>query len=334
MRWRGSLVIVIILIRMKIERTGLFQYDQRHLEIVRREVAQSIKPQIFKELDDSVAMALLFSDQVELSPQAKELLQKLRNQLQKTGKTAHYSRSESLKELTYTLKQLAEQVHAEEEKLEGEKVDLPFYIQISRKEKDPQSRAKGVYRREEELLEKMVVYAPDEQSRRTLLRELQVMGEKIIQTVKNFGVKIIILPAHSALTDLKIAGLAVVVKGEKTFDGRGWETVRGLYDQSRRLMVIGEERLGSPFSSAARHEFAHAYDHSFSVKNQRRLPLSVQLWNLFDKTRKGLVSQYAGVNPVEYFAECMEAFFLPQGKEKLAQKDPQMYQYLETLFAG
>jgi len=318
---------------MRIERTNLFQYDQQHLQIVRREIAQSIKPQIFKDLDDSVAMALLFSDAVSLSPEAQVLLKKLKNQLQKTGKTAHYSRNASIKELTYTLKQLAEVVYGEQQ-IEGEKLDLPFYIQISPKEKDPESRKKSSYSKERELLEKMIVYTPGENVKKILEKELEVIGEKVIQTVKNFGVKIIILPHNMALTDLKLAGMHIVVRGEKTFDGRNWESVRGLYDQGRRIIVIGQERVGSPFSSAARHEFAHAYDHTFSVKNQRKLPLSVQLWNMFEKSRKGLVSQYAGVNPIEYFAECVEAFFFPQGKEHLAEKDPQMSQYLENLFAA
>ena len=96
----------------------------------------------------------------------------------------------------------------------------------------------------------------------------------------------------------------------------------------------GEELVGRPHQSGARHELAHAYDHVFSQKNQRRMPLSVQLWNSFREHRAGLVSQYAATNPAEYFAESVEAFFQEGGRESLRQKDPLMFDYLRQLFAA
>ena len=319
---------------MKIDGPNFFNYDPQHLQIVQREIARSIKPQVFKDMDDSVAMALLFSDAVELSPEAKMLLKKLKAQLEGGSDLSQLAQQESLQELTYTLKQLRDLVYGKQD-VKGEEVTLPFIIQLSGQEKDEESRKKsGSYSRLQEILEKMVVYAPGESVKKILLQELEPLGGKVIQQVKGFGVKIIVLSRNMSLTDLRIAGMSMVAKGEKSFDGRPWEMVRGIYDQSRRLIVIGEERVGVPGNSAARHEFAHAYDHTFSVQNQRRLPLSVQLWNFFAEKRKELVSDYAGVNPAEYFAEAVEKFFAPQGKEKLEKKDPQMFQYLNALFAG
>ncbi|HEY4003316.1 MAG TPA: hypothetical protein VGO93_30895, partial [Candidatus Xenobia bacterium] len=70
------------------------------------------------------------------------------------------------------------------------------------------------------------------------------------------------------------------------------------------------------------------------VKNDRKLPLSVQLWNMFAGKRAGLITPYAGTNPQEYFAECVEAWFSPEGRQRLQAVDPQMDDYLTTLFAA
>jgi len=143
-----------------------------------------------------------------------------------------------------------------------------------------------------------------------------------------------VLERNKALTDIKINGMMIVAPSEKTFDGRPWGIVRGIYCGNRRVFVVGEEMLGESSRSVARHEFAHAYDHVFSEMNHRKLPLSVQLWNLFREERTGLVSSYAGTRPAEYFAESVEAFFQDSTRESLRQQDPRMFQYLEQLFAA
>ncbi|MCL5774461.1 MAG: hypothetical protein M1536_08840 [Firmicutes bacterium] len=70
---------------MKIEGPQFFRYDQQHIQVIRQQAPQSVKPNIFREVDDSVALALLLTDAVELSPQAKEILKQLRKRMTDGG---------------------------------------------------------------------------------------------------------------------------------------------------------------------------------------------------------------------------------------------------------
>lgn len=322
---------------MKIEGANFGNYDSRHLSIVRREVPQSIKPDVFRDIDKDVAQALIFSDVVSLSPEAKEMLRKLKKQL--GGKLDVGEQQESVQELIYNLRQLRDLVYGkEDEPRQGENGKTHHDnqpIQLSgpdRPGKRPKPARPGGHLRE--IVDRMMVYAPSDRGREAVKDELVPLGEKMLDEVARFNVRIIVLEPNRPLTALRVKGMSVVAPGEKTFDGRPWDQVRGLYDGSRRLMVLGLEVLGHPERSAARHEFAHAFDHTFSERNKRRQPLSVQLWNLFAAQRKGLVTPYAGTNPAEYFAESVETFFKPRGREVVLEKDPQMYQYLEALFAS
>lgn len=320
-------------------------YDSRYLQITQRETPKSVKPNVFREVDDSLGKALqLTQDVVALSPDAQELMRLLKKYGKDSDQVAGFIKSKNMKELLYSFKELRDLVYGEDEEEDGEgdptrkkkkkKRGTPlspnqYLIPLSVRGK-PGSGRRTSWSREKELLEKMVVFAQDEGKKSQLLTELEVFGENIIQTVKAFGVHIIILPPRVSLTQIKIRGMSVVSQGERTFDGRPWEYVRGLYDNSRRLIVMGEENIGLR-RSTARHEFAHAFDHTFSERHGRRLPLSVQLWNLFRTEREGLISDYAGTNPQEYFAEAVEAYFRPEGRDKLLNEDPKMYQYLENL---
>jgi hypothetical protein len=328
---------------MRIEGANFGNYDAQHLNIVRREVPQSIKPNLFREIDDSVAQALLYTDVVNLSPEARELLKKLKKQM--AGQKEAAGRDESsVQELIYTLRQLRDLVYGEEEGEEeqapvnGKRSNgAPFHPPVMqlgttiRGGGGGGGRPGGAVRG---IIERMVGYSSSERARDALVDELVVLGEKMCDTVWRFGVRIIVLEPNRALTDIRLAGMSIVAPGEKTFDGRPWAGVRGLYDQSRRIMVIGQEKLGLAEHSTARHEFAHAFDHTFTVKHGRRQPLSVQLWNLFAEQRRGLITAYAGTNPAEYWAESVESFFKPNGRQRLNECDPQMYQYLEALFAS
>lgn len=329
----------------KIQGPGLFGYDRQHIQVVRSDTPQSVKPNVFREVDDSVAMALLLTDVVSLSEEARELLRLLRKKIggKDDAELARTLKEELDKKLIYTFKEVRDLVYGKKDEEEQKKkkesgegeVLHQFVIPLSSGEKK-EDRERVVVRngRIRELLEKLIVFTPGERVKLLLMRELEVMGEKMIADCKSFGIRLIILPRGQSLPDLKIKGLSIVGKGERTFDGRSWETVRGIYCQDRRIIVLGEELIGSPLHASSRHEFAHAFDHAFSSRNQRRLPLSVQLWNLFNKSRAGLVSDYAATNPAEYFAESVEAFFREKSRETLKQKDPQMHQYLETLFAA
>ena len=103
------------------------------------------------------------------------------------------------------------------------------------------------------------------------------------------------------------------------------------------MICLGEEQLDESQRtgrSTVRHEFAHAYEHVWSDKRQRRHPLSVELWYRFEKTRKGFITAYASTQPAEYFAESVEAFFAPGLRDKLLMADPDMFAHLREMFGG
>ncbi|MFP4498743.1 MAG: zinc-dependent peptidase [Vulcanimicrobiota bacterium] len=336
---------------MEIRGANFGMYDANYLKVTSREHAKSVKPNVFREVDDSVNKALqLTQDVVALSPEARELLYMLKKYGKDSDQVRKYLKDKDFKKLIYNFKELRDLVYEEEEEDEGDAaqgkkkkkkkkgepaVPNEIKIMISSGTVGGNGTRKVMgWSPLREKLDKMIAVCENDSKRKILIQELEPLGEAIIQLVKAFGTRIIVLPRDKNLTQIRIKGMSLVAPGERSFDGRPWEGVRGIYDNSRRIIVIGEENIGHPRHSTARHEFAHAFDHTFSQKNNRRLPLSVQLWNLFRKDRGGLVSDYAATNPQEYFAECVESFFRQSGKDELFQKDPQMYQYLEKLFNG
>lgn len=317
-------------------------YDAGYLTAVQREIARSVKTNTLKDIDEDVAAALLLTttDEVNLSPEAKAYLQQLRKKLRKQQQQEEEEYEKYLqgdeKDFSALLQGLSdfrdEPMEDEKPKLEEKKV-FPNTIQLSDfVASAPRPKAK-VYSAVRETVDRMIYYAPTKEAREKLQAELEPLGFEIVSNVKSFGVKIIIMDRNVRLSQIRIHNIAIVHPSERTFDGRPWDVVRGLYDSSRRIFVIGEEQLGNPNHSVGRHEFAHAFDHAFSETHRRRLPLSVQLWNLFRKERKGMVSSYAATNPAEYFAESVDAFFIPSKREILQQQDPKMFVYLRELFS-
>lgn len=329
-----------------IQGPNLGRYDPGYLQAVQREMARSVKSHVLREvgenIEDQIALALQgnLEDMVSLSPEAKAYLKKLRQKLQKYGQWEEEEEDEehpekNFQELLGDLDTFRRQsAEAEQSKSPPQKKPIfPSVIQLSTFVPGAHHRRSvRLYSPVRENINRMIYYAPNDSDREKVQDELEPMGAKIISQIKAFGVHIIVLDRHQALTQLKIKNMYVVAPSEKTFDGRPWSQVRGLYDTSRRLLVIGEEQLGRPDHSVARHEMAHAYDNAFSEGHGRRLPLSVQLWNRFRNTRTGLISQYAATNPAEYFAESVEGFFQPHLRPILQQRDPEMYAYLEELF--
>ena len=337
----------------KIQGPGFTQYDPQYLQVSRRLAPESVKPNVFKDIDEEVAKALLQQDISVLSPEAREILKKLRKRLAKGESSFVEGKEEDFNELLANLRLIRESQYdekdeddeerkrrqeKEEERKKKEKMIIPLSgPRPSETKADqgapprprPVSGGSGPVR---DLLEAMIVKETGESHKSAVARELNILGEKMVSYVKSFGVHIIVLEKNSNLTQKRIRGMMIVAPGERSFDGRPWEVVRGIYCQDRRLIVIGEELLGMQYGSAARHEFAHAFDHAFTSRNQRRLPLSVQLWNWFSKERKALPSKYASTNPAEYFAESVDAYFIHEGKSYLERNDPQMFEYLATLF--
>jgi hypothetical protein len=323
---------------VEIKGLNLGHYDPGHIGAVQREIARSVKPNVLRELDDKVAAALLLTtDAVNLSPEAKAYLKELRKRMRAEGKEqAAYAKAteQDFQALLQGLEEFRSQTKEEASNLEGKPAFPPVITLSDHVPGAARPRQGHQSSPTRDMIEAMIYYAPTPQSREMVQRELEVLGPELVAQVKSFGVHIIVLERNRLLSHIKIRGMAVVGPGERTFDGRPWDTVRGLYDQSRRLLVLGEEMLGSPFRSVARHEFAHAFDHAFSEKHRRKLPLSVQLWNLFRSERTGMVSAYASTNPAEYFAESVEAYFQEKGRGSLQAEDPRMFSYLQELFAA
>lgn len=325
-----------------IQGPGNVRYDSQHLKVSRRLTAESVKPNVFKD-EESKQVQLNIKDQVALSAEAKELLK----QLKKEGKKIASSKDEDFESLLGNLRKLKEEAEKEEEEgndskkeskgkklLFQESSDGKYIIPISQKTiEDEENRPKKrLHARFSDIIEGMLVSDTTSEQRRLVIGELDILGEKMLRFVKNFGTHIIILKKNENLTQRRIKGMMIVAPGERSFDGRPWEIVRGIYTTDRRLIVAGEELLGQGPKSVMRHEFGHAFDDAFTKRNQRRLPLSVQLWNSFAPTRKALPSAYASTNPAEYFAESVDTFFIPEGNKYLKINDPQMHEYLTILF--
>lgn len=326
-----------------IQGPGNIRYDSQHLQVSRRLTAESVKPNVFKD-DESKQVQLDLKDQVALSAEAKELLKQLKKENQKIAS----SKDEDFESLLGNLKKLKKEAEKDEEEegnnskkeSKGKKllfqksIDGKYIIPISQKSsnEDKNKPKHRSHARFSDIIEGMLVSDTTSEQRRLVIAELDVLGEKMLRFVKNFGTHIIILKKNENLTQRRIKGMMIVAPGEKSFDGRPWEIVRGIYTTDRRLIVAGEELLGKGPKSVMRHEFGHAFDDAFTKRNQRRLPLSVQLWNSFADTRKALPSAYASTNPAEYFAESVDTFFIPEGNKYLKINDPQMHEYLTILF--
>lgn len=339
----------------RVQGPGNLRYESQHLQVSRRLHAESVKPNVFKETGEDVSKsALNLKDMAVLSPEAKELLKQLRKEMAKGKGSAFLSgKEDDFESLLGNLKKLKRDASEQEDedgdasRRESKGKKLLFQQQKDGKYVIPlttsglqkkQEAAASAARRESfhnaHIIEAMLVKDTPDEYRKAVIRELDVLGEKMLTFVKSFGTHIIILERNCNLTQKKIRGMMIVAPGERSFDGRPWEVVRGIYCPDRRLIVAGEELLGKIRGSVMRHEFGHAFDHAFTKRNQRRLPLSVQLWNSFEPTRKALPSQYAATNPAEYFAESVDAFFIADGRQYLADNDPQMYEYLDVMFNG
>ncbi len=320
-------------------------YDAQHIQHVQREMARSVKPNVLKQLEDELdpeeLLRLLSEDSVNLSPEARELLRKLRKDLKRKKRRQDYTEEESedFEVLLGNLEELSRQIDEDQKELPKQQLNQPFIppvIQLSGNAAGRPRMAGSLAPSSAaaQVVDKMVYYASNKEARHQLMRELEVFGEEALRDLKKFGVHIIILEPTKALSDLRINNMLVVGRGEKTFDGRPWSVVRGLYDNSRRLLVVGQELLGMRNRSCARHEMAHAYDHAYTTQRRRVHALSVELWNSFASQRTGLVTDYAGTNPAEYFAESVEAFFEPDRRAYLKKIDPQMHQFLSEIFTA
>jgi hypothetical protein len=344
----------------RINGPNLGRYNPEHIRVAPRQFAESVAPNVLKDLknkydldiedlDVEELLRLLTQDEVELSEEAMDLLLKRRKKKKKRGRGRH--REDSEEAFLELLDQLEEQnVQPQMLPLNDETPFLPPVIPLSNyspamEKNRPKRKAASNSNSDDDdylrlsrpgrLAMSLIADCPSKKSAKKVAKDLEVFGSEVISEVKRFGTRIIVIPPTRSISSIKLGGLFLFGPGEKTHDGRDWSGVRGAYSGKRHVIVIGEELLDESRRSGrsvVRHEFAHAYEDAWSKKRRRKFPLGVELWYRFEKTRKAFISEYASTKPAEYFAESVEAFCDSRHRERLRAADPDMYQYISELF--
>lgn len=349
----------------RINGPNLGRYNPQHLNIAPRQFAQSVAPNVLRDLknkyeldledlDVEELLQLLTQDELELSEEAMDLLRKFKKKKKKKrGRGRHHDDSEEA--FLDLLDQLDEQevkAPIELPTADAPKPFLPPVIPLSNyspaMEKNRPKPTKPSPAKDDDsdylrlnragrIAMAMVAICPSKTSAKKVAKDLQAFGSEVLSEVKKFGTRIIVIGPHEPITKVKLGSLFLFGPGEKTHDGRDWSTVRGAYSAKRRVIVLGEELLDESRKSGrsvVRHEFAHAYEDAWSTKRRRKFPLGVELWYRFEKTRTGFISHYASTKPAEYFAESVEAYFSSHHRDKLRSADPDMFDYLSGLLGG
>ena len=184
--------------------------------------------------------------------------------------------------------------------------------------------------------------AIDEMTR--IANELTAARPELRDRLAAKGHVLVVIPKGSKLTDLpEFAHL----KGQKTFDGRDWDGVRGVANvtmpDGRQATAVSEENLsrltgdGYGNESVAIHEIAHAI-HGNALNPEE----FKQIKDLFDARKAAggpYPSEYGGSNEFEWFAEISGAYFsrtqsgdTGQTPEWIRQNDPQAFELLQRIY--
>jgi hypothetical protein len=148
---------------------------------------------------------------------------------------------------------------------------------------------------------------------RRLLQQMRV-DERLEERLRAARLSIVVVPKKTAMTD--VAQFASL-RGQKTFDGRLWDQVRGTggvrLADGRTAVAIPEENilpsLGDPYPALAIavHELAHALHDRVLTDGDRR---SVQrAYRARLEAHGPFTDAYASSNAREYFAQGANAFF-------------------------
>jgi len=225
----------------KVQGPGNSRYDPQYLQVSRRLTAESVKPNVFKETEDP-AKLLNTKDQVALSPEAKELLKQLRKDMGKNKILS--SKDEDFEKLLGGLRSLKKGAANEEDedgqgdnskkeskgkKLYFQQKDGKYIVPLTENKPRNNRTTTGGFPRFSHIIEPMLVMDTSAYARKLVINELDILGEKMLSFVKNFGVHIIILEKNQNLTQKRIKNMMIVAPGERSFDGRPWEVVRGIY---------------------------------------------------------------------------------------------------------
>lgn len=148
---------------------------------------------------------------------------------------------------------------------------------------------------------------------RRLLREMRV-DERLESRLREARLSIVIVPRQTPMTGLaEFASL----RGQRTFDGRLWDHVRGTggvrLKDGRVAVAIPEESIlptkGDPYPAlaVAVHELAHALHDRVLTDGDRRAIERAYRNRL--KSGGPFTDPYAVSNAREYFAQGANAFF-------------------------
>lgn len=148
---------------------------------------------------------------------------------------------------------------------------------------------------------------------RRLLREMRV-DERLDERLRAARLSIVIVPRKTQLTD--VAQFASL-RGQRTFDGRLWDQVRGTgglrMADGRVAVAIPEENVLSspddpyPALAIAVHELAHALHDRVLTDGDRRVVERAYRTRVADGGP--FTDPYASSNAREYFAQGANAFF-------------------------
>lgn len=160
-------------------------------------------------------------------------------------------------------------------------------------------------------------------------------------------VSIVIVPAREKMTDVPEFQH---LRGQRTFDGRDWSTVRGsggtptpsgkfaiAVAEENATVVPGVKSAYPAKYSIAMHELAHVLEsHGMTPEQQARVK---QLYAQHVAAKASFTDSYAAKNEQEYFAQSTNAFFgrnaMPgnnNGRAWLQTHDPDMYAFCVDLY--
>lgn len=164
---------------------------------------------------------------------------------------------------------------------------------------------------------------------------------------KKSKVSIVIVPAAEKMTDVPEFQH---LRGQKTFDGRDWATVRGsggtptpsgkfaiAVAEENATTVPGVKSAYPATYSIAMHELAHVLEsHGMTPQQQARVK---QLYAQHTAAKASFTDSYGAENEKEYFAQSTNAFFgrntIPgynNGRAWLQTNDPDMYAFCVDLY--
>jgi hypothetical protein len=179
-----------------------------------------------------------------------------------------------------------------------------------------------------------------------LRRTLQIMttNPAIQRKLHQEKVSVVVIPANAKMTDVPELN---ALKGQKTFDGRPWEDVRGEGGMRMRdgsfVVGVAEETLthAAPDTypagyNLAMHEIAHVVQDLAIDKNDAKAVTQA----FKERTKAGgpFTDTYASNNQREYFAQATVCYFGEDkgqgenGADWLQKNDPAMYAVMQRVY--